>query len=244
MTEKGMIDIEQYPLVKLTDVSKILSSVGFIRVYRKSADHSEKVVFIHCPEVYDPAKMEFVIEEVDGFVKGFAILPNSMKVNNEYLTSILNSYVSWAFITDGRIEDKTTVTIRKLSNIAVRVLPEHLQKAVAYLHYLIIDTKSQKESGSNNPYLDYWISVYKEVLNAIALELIMPQMYKDYEIDMLGSWCRLIGKCFKDDQGVTLDQLEEELGKELLTPQNAVVGNTKKLRVVMRKIAEHVTGQA
>ena len=239
-----MIDIEQYPLAKLPAVSKILSSAGFIRAYRKEADQGQMVVFIYAPESYDPEKMEFVIEEADGFMKGFAILPDTHKMNIVYLTSILNAYVSWAFITDGKVEDKTSVTIKKLSNIAVRVLPEHLQKAVAYLHFLIMDTKSQKESGSDNPYLDYWISVYKEVLNAIALELVMPQMYKEYEIDMLGSWCGLIGKCSKDNPGITLDQLKEELGKELLTPQNAVVGNTKKLRVVMRTIAEHVTDQA
>lgn len=236
-----MIDIEQYSLVKLPDVSKILSSVGFIRVYRKGAEHSQKAVFIHAPETYDPEKMEFAIEEADGFVKGFAILPDSQKVNIVYLTSILNSYVSWAFITDGKVENKTTLTIKKLNNIAIRVLPDHLQKAVAYLHYLIMDLKNQKENGNINPYLDYWISVYKETLNAIALELIMPQMYREYEIDMLGSWCGLIGKCSKENPEIKFEQLEDVLGKELLTPQNVVMGNMKKLRVVMRTIAEHVT---
>lgn len=239
-----MIDIEQYPLVKLPEVSKILSSVGFIRAYRKSADHSHMVTFIYAPESYDPEKMEFVMEEADGFVKGFAILPDSQQVNIVYLTSILNAYVSWAFITDGKVENKTSVTIKKLSNIAIRLLPSHLQKAVAYLHFLIMDLRKQKNEGSNNPYLDYWMSVYKETLNAIALELVMPQMYNVYEIDMLGSWCALIGKCSKENPGITLDKLEEALGKELLTPQNSVVGNMKKLRVVIRTITEHVTEKA
>lgn len=236
-----MIDIDQYPLVKLPDVSKILSSLGFVREYRKDVDHNQMVVFIYAPESYDPEKMEFVIEEGDGFVKGFSILPNTLKVNIVYLTSILNTYVSWAFITDGKVENKTSITIKKLSNISIRVLPDHLQKAVAYLHYLIMDMKKQKVEGSDNPYLDYWTSVYKETLNAIALELVMPQMYNEYEIEMLESWCGLIGKCSKNIPGMTLNQLEDVLGKELLTPQNAVVGNMKKLRVVMRTIAEHVT---
>ena len=236
-----MINIDQYPLVKLPDVSTILSSAGFLREYRTDEEHSQMVVFIYAPDSYDPDKMEFILEEADGFVKGFAIIPVDKKVNIVYLVSILNAYVSWAFITDGKVDNKTTVTIKKLSNISVRVLPDYLQKAVAYLHYLIMDVKSQKDRGSDNPYLDYWTSVYKEVLNAISLELVMPQMFREYEIDMLGSWCGLIGKCSKEKPGVTLDQLEKEIVKELLTPQNAVVGNMKKLRVVMRKIAVHVT---
>lgn len=236
-----MIDIEQYSLVKLPEVSKILSSAGFIRVYRKGADHSQMAVFIKAPETYEPEKMEFTIVEADGFAKGFSILPDMQKVNIVYLTSILNSYVSWAFITDGNVEKKTTVTIKKLSSIAVRLLPDHLQKAVAYLHYLIEDTKKQKSAGSDNPYLDYWMSVYKEVLNAVALELVMPQMYMEYEIDMLGSWCGLIGKCSKENPEISLEELKDTLGKELLAPQNVVVGNMKKLRVVMRTIAENVT---
>lgn len=236
-----MIDIEKYTLAKLPDVSKILSSVGFIRVYRNGADHSQKAVFIHAPENYEPEKMVFMIKEADGFVKGFSILPDTQRVNIVYLASILNTYVSWAFITDGKVEKKTTVTIKKLSNVAVRVLPDHLQKAVAYLHFLLMDIKEQKEDGSSNPYLDYWMSVYKEVQNAIALELVLPQMFKDFEIDMLGSWCGLIGKCSKDNPGISLEQLKDALGNELLAPQNVVVGNMKKLRVVMRKIEEQVT---
>lgn len=236
-----MIDIEQYPLVKLPDVSTILSSKGFLRAYRTDEEHGQMVVFIYAPDSYDTEKMEFILEEADGIVNGFAIIPEKQKVNIVYLVSILNAYVSWAFITDGKVESKTSVTIKKLSNIAVRVVPDHLQKAVAYLHYLIMDLRKQKDEGSNNPFLDYWMSVYKETLNAIALELVMPQMYKEYEIDMLGSWCGLIGKCSKENPDISLEQLEDVLGKELLTPQNAVVGNMKKLRVVMRTIAEHVT---
>ena len=236
-----MIDIEKYLLVKLPDVSVILSSAGFLRAYRTEDGQGQMVIFIYAPDSYDPEKMEFILEEADGFEKGFAIIPDRKKVSIVYLTSILNAYVSWAFITNGKVDNKTTLTIKKLSNIDVRILPDHMQKAVAYLHYLIMDIQSQKEGGSENPYLDYWNSVYKEVVNAIALELVMPQMFREYEIDMLGSWCGLIGKCSKENPGVSLAQLEGALGKELLTPQNAVVGNMKKLRVVMRTIVEHIS---
>lgn len=236
-----MIDIEQYSLVKLPEVSKILSSVGFIRECMKGSNHNKTVIIIHSPEVYDPKKMEFVIEESEGFAKGYAILPNIKMVNIVYLTSILNAYVSWAFIADGSMEKRTSVTIEKLSNIAIRVLPDYLQKGVAYLHYLLMEFKKHKKEEGGNPYLDYWISVYKEIQNAIALELVMPQMFKKYEIDMLDAWCGLIDKCTKDYPNITLEQLKNALGNELLTPQNVVIGNMKKLRVVMRTITEHMT---
>ena len=236
-----MIDIEKYSLVKLPEVSKILSSAGFIRKYGQGANHSQKAIFIYAPEVYDPTKIEFMIQNNDVLLKGFAIFPDIKRVNIFYLTCILNAYVSWSFITEGNMEKKATITIKKLSNIVVRVLPDYLQNAVAYLYYLMLDLKIKKEERSDNPYLDYWMSVYREIQNAIALGLVMPQMYREYEIDMLGSWYDLIGRCTIEHPDISFDQLKEELEKELLTPQNEVVGNMNKLRVVMRTIIEQVT---
>lgn len=235
-----MIDIEQYPLVKLPDVSKILSSIVFFREYRNSAAHGKKLDYIHSPEIYDPMKMEFKIDDTETLLKGFAILPDTQKVDIFYLTSILNAYISWAFITDGKVDKKTSVTIKKLSNVSVRLLSAQLQEVVDYLYYLLIDVKNQKKDKSDNLYRDYWISVYKEALNAIAFELIMPQIFREYDIYMLDSWSNLLRKCFEENPEINLEQLKDFLGKELLTPQNLVVGNMKKLRVVMQTITEQV----
>lgn len=244
MSDKdAFIDIEQYSLVKLSDVSSILSSAGFIRVFRKGADHSQKILFIHCPELYDPEKMEFVMKEADGFVKGYAILPKTQDINIVYLTSILNSFVSWAFLADGDMEKRTSITLKKLRNISVRLLPDEIQRAVGYLYYILKDIRKQKEAGDTNPYLDYWISVYLEAQNAIALELVMPQFFKEYEITMLETWCALIGKCSSENPGIDLERMKEVLGQELLAPQNQMTGNIKKLRVVMHAITQKINDQ-
>lgn len=235
-----LIDIEKYSQVRLADVCKIFTSTSFLRVQNSETNSKKPQTFILCPNIYTPDKMKVGLIEANGFTKGFAVIPESC-VNIVYLTSILNSAVSWATMTDGKLYERTSITLKRLSNVLVRLLPEKEQRAVAYLYYLLMDISEQKKEGSTNPYLDFWTSIYKEVQNAIALELMMPRAFKEYEIEMLTSWLALIGKCSYENQCIDMRHLQEILGKELLAPQNIVTGNMNKLRVVMKTIKEQAT---
>lgn len=234
-----IIDIEQYSLETLAHVSKVYSSAGFYRVFGVDADHEDMHTFIRCPDTYVPDKMEVDLVEANAFAKSYAIFPNN-NLNIVYLASILNAAVSWAVMTDGKLEKRTPITMTRLGNVLIRLIPEAEQKAVAYLHYLLQTLREQKKSGSTDSYLDYWMSVYVELQNSIALELVMPQVFKEYEIEMLNPWCALIGKCAIENPDISLQNLHVALGKELLTPQNIVIGNMKKLRVVMRTVINQV----
>lgn len=231
------VDIDKYPLRTLADVSKIYTSASFLRVFREGMDRNVMHTFILCPDIFDPEKMTADLVEANGFEKGYAVFPES-GVNIVYLTSILNSAVSWAVMTDGKLEERTKILLKNMKNVLVRVLPAREQQSVAYLQYLLIEMKRQKKEGNNNPYLDYWASKYHEAMNAIALELVMPQVYGEYEIDVLGSWLRLIGKCSAENPDTDWMHLHKIIGKELLAPQNEVTGNLNKLRVVMRDVIE------
>jgi len=202
--EQMKIDIENYSLAKLPDVSLILSPTGYVRFFTEDVVSDRKKTFIYCPDSYNPSKMEFSVVEADGFEKGFGIVANSEKVNIMYLVSVLNSYISWAFMTEGKVEEKTSVTLKKLGNIAVRILPSTIQKQVACLHFLLSDIRQQKEDGIDNSILDYWQNVYKEVLNAISLELVIPQLFKEYEISILESWCDIIDQCSIRKTGINI----------------------------------------
>ena len=232
-------DIEQYSLETLAHVSKIYTAAGFNRTFLVDANHNDMHTFIRCPDTYVPGKMGVDLIEANTFVRNYAIFPND-DVNIVYLTSILNAAVSWVVMTNGRLEKRGPITMRRLGNVLVRVLPQAEQKAVAYLHYLLMTLRKEKEEGSKDSYLDYWMSVYEEIQNSIALELVMAQVFKEYEIEMLNPWCALIGKCSVENPGITLQNLHSALGKELLIPQNIVIGNMKKLRVVMRTVINQV----
>ena len=232
-----IVDINKYPLKTLTDVSKIFTSTGFLRVFREGLDRNIMHTFILCPDTYVPEKMTANLVEANVFEKGFAVFPDN-GVNIVYLTCILNSAVSWAVMTDGKLEGRTKILLKNMKKVLVRMLPTRDQQSVAYLQYLLMEMKRQKKEGSDNPYLDYWAGKYHEAMNAIALELVVPQVYGEYEIDVLGPWLRLIGKCSSDNPGTDWMQLHEIIGKELLTPQNEVMGNLNKLHVVMREVLE------
>ena len=232
-------DLNKYSLESLANVSKIYSGASFLRMFREKADHSVMHTFIRCPDIYVPGKMEVDLVEANAFVRSYAIFPND-DVNIVYLTSILNAAVSWAVMTDGKLEKRSPITMKRLGNVLVRVLPQAEQKAVAYLHYLLMTLRKEKEKGSKDPYLGYWMSVYEEIQNSVALELVMTQVFKEYEIEMLNPWCALIGKCAIENPGITLQNLHRALGEELLAPQNIVIGNIKKLRVVMRTVIKQV----
>lgn len=232
-------DIEQYSLETLAHVSKIYSAAGFYRMFGEGADHDDMHTFVRCPDTYVPGQMEVDLVEANAFAKSYAIFPNE-GVNIVYLASILNAAVSWAVMTDGKLEKRTPITITRLGNVLIRLIPEAEQNAVAYLHYLLQTLREQKKLGSTDSYLDYWMSVYVEIQNAIAFELVMPQVFKEYEIEMLSPWCALIGKCTIENPDISLQDLHIALGKELLTPQNIVIGNMKKLRVVMRDVVNQV----
>lgn len=232
-----MLDIEQYPQCRLADVSKVFTSAGFLRVHRFGADHEQTVTFILCPGSYVPGQMEVSIVESNGFMRGYAVLPEK-GLNIVYLTSILNTAVSWAIMTDGQLEKRAPITLKRLGNVLVRLLPAREQTAVAYLQYLLMEVRRQKDAGSDNPYLNFWEAKYEETRNAIALELVMPQVFKEYEIFLLESWLRQIGKCSAEHPDIGWDKMHEWLGKELLSPQNEVTGNLNKLRVVMREVVE------
>lgn len=232
-----VVDIDKYPLRTLTDVSKIFTAAGLLRAFREELDRDIMHTFILCPDIYVPEKMTADLVEANCIEKGYAVIPER-GVNIVYLTSILNSAVSWAVMTDGKLDERTKILLKNLKNVLVRVLPAREQQSVAYLHYLIMELKRQKNAGSKNPYMDYWISKYHEAMNAIAFELVMPQVYGEYEIDVLGAWLRLIGKCSAENPDTDWMHLHEVIGKELLAPQNEVTGNLNKLRVVMRDVIE------
>ena len=232
------IDIEKYSLAKLLDVSLILSPTGYVRFFTEDVMYGRKKTFINCPDSYSPSKMEFSVVEADGFEKGFAIVPNSDKMNIMYLACVLNSYISWALMTEGKVEEKTSVTLKKLSNISVRILPSIIQKQVACLYLLILDIRQQKAGGIDYPILDYWQNVYKEALNAISFELVIPQLFKEYEISILESWCSIIDQCSNGKTEINLEELKTILGEELLKPQNQLIGNMRKLRIVLNTLTE------
>ncbi len=232
-----MLDINQYPIHKLADVSKLFTSAGFSRMRRSSADHEQTVTFILCPSTYVLGQMDVCVVEANGFMKGYAVLPEK-GLNIIYLACILNSAVSWAIMTDGQLEKRTPITLKRLGSVLLRLLPAREQSAIAYLQYLLMEIRRQKDAGSDNPYLNFWETKYAEIRNAIALELIIPQVFNDYEIALLEPWLRQIGKCSAEHSEIGWDEMHEWVGKELLAPQNEVIGNINKLRVVMNEIIE------
>ena len=234
------IDIERYIQVTLKDISKIYSSTGFLRMLREKGFPSTLHTLIHCPEAYVPGKMEVDLVETDGFLKGFVVIPKD-GLNIVYLTGILNTAVSWAIMTDGKLEERTSITMKRLGNVLIRILPAQEQRAIAYLYYLLVDIAKLKKEGSSNIHLDYWKSVYGDLLNGIALELTIPKVFKDYEIELLSSWCSLIGKCAAEYPEFRTENWQDYLGKELLAPQNLVTGNINKLRVVMYKVTKQAS---
>lgn len=233
------IDIKKYSQMQLANISKIYSPLSFLREQRASDNPDRMRTVILCPETYMPGKMEVNLIEANGLTRGYAVIPES-GLNIVYLTSILNTAVSWAFMTEGNLEKRSSITIKKLGNVLIRILPAREQQAVAYLHYLIMDINNQKKAGDNNPYLNYWFSVYEQLRNAIALELVMPKVFEDYEIELLESWCSLIGKCSTEYPDFIFKNWQVYLGNELLLPQNVVTGNMNKLRVVMNSVVEQV----
>lgn len=233
------IDIEKYSQVLLSDVGKIYSPIGFLREQREKGDLNAIRTFLFCPDTYIPGQMEVSLVEANGIMKGYAVIPNS-SLNIVYLASILNTAVSWAVMTDGKLEKRTSITMKRLGNVLVRILPPREQQAVAYLHYLFIDIGKQKKEGNKDPYLNYWASVYEQLRDAIALELVLPKVFQEYEIKMLESWCSLIGQCLIKYPEFEWIRWQDYLGKELLAPQNIVTGNMNKLRVVMNNVVEQV----
>lgn len=234
-----MENIERYKQVRLADVSKIFTSTSYLKVFRVSG-YNELRTFIYCPDQYVPGKMEVDIVKADGFVNGFAIIPDN-GVNIVYLTSLLNTYVSWAIMTDNKLEKRTSITLKRLGAIPIRVIPVLGQNAIAYLHNLLLYISAQKKQQNADNYLDYWASVYSELQNAITLELMLPNVFKEYEIELYTSWCKLIEKFYAQNTESDLEHLQKFLSEELLTPQNIVTGNMKKLRVVMKSVIDQTT---
>jgi len=233
------IDIEKYPQKLLVDVSHIYTSAGFLRVQYQEGTPDKMRTFLLCPDTYHPETMAVEAVEANGFPRGFAVMPTA-EINIIYLASILNTAVSWIVMTGGKLNKRASITAKRLAKVLIRVLPSNEQKAVAYLHYLQMNIRKQKRESSFNPYLNYWESVYSELQNAVALELALPKVFKEYEIEVLASWCALIGKCSAEHPDMDLIALQEVLGKELLAPQNNVTGNLNKLRVVMREVNQQV----
>ena len=231
------IDIEKYAQVLLSDIGKIYTPTGFLRFQSEGGDLEKMQTFLLCPDTYVPGQMEVDLVEANGFHNGFAVMPQ-VGINFIYMASILNTAISWAVMTDGKLEKRSPITMKRLGNVPIRLLPAREQQAVAYLHYLILDIGKQKKEENNNPYLGYWASVYDQLREAIALELVLPKVFKEYEIEMLDSWCTLIGKCAAEYSEFELTQWQDYLGKELLAPQNMVTGNMNKLRVVMKTVLE------
>lgn len=236
-----LIDIEKYPQKLLADVSHIYTSAGFLRIQYQEGTPDKMRTFLLCPDTYHPEKMAVEAVEANGFSRGFAVMPIAgAGVNIIYLASILNTAVSWAVMTGGKLNKRASITAKRLATVLIRVLPSNEQKAVAYLQYLQMNIRKQKREGSIKPYLNYWESVYSELQNAVALEMALPKVFKEYEIEVLASWCALIGKCSAEHHDMDLIALQEVLGKELLAPQNNVTGNLNKLRVVMREVTQQV----
>ena len=221
------------------DVGMVYSPIRFLREQREHGSSNKKQALIFCPNMYVPGKMNVKLMEDNYIMNGFAVIPQE-NLNIVYLASILNTAVSWAVMTNGKLEKRGPITMKRLETVFVRMLPELEQQVVAYLYYLLMDIRKQETNGDNRQYLDYWKSVYEQLLNAIALELVLPEVFKVYEIEMLESWCSLIGKCLKEYPNYKWIQWQEYLGKELLTPQNVVIGNLNKLRVVMNDVVEQV----
>lgn len=228
--------IEQYSLKRLAEVSSIYSPTGFTRLLREDIDNK---TIICCPDTYIPGKMSVEPADVNDVIKKYAIVSTDV-IEKYYLLGILNTAVSWIIMTGGKLETRSSITLSRLGNVKVRILPQTEQISVAYLFLLIRSLKKQTKQKGQDSYLEFWISTYDELLNSIALELISPQIFRQHEIDLLNPWNTLLSECIKEYSNLSLAEMHLIIKKELIEPQNSVIGNMKKLRVIMRTITEQM----
>ncbi len=233
-----MINIDNYLKFRLSEVSMVLTSTSYNRSKKGYSKLVNSTSVIFCPKLYVPGQMEVrVVDDNDVLLNGYVVKPDNL-VYIDYLNVILNTAVSWAVMTEGQLEKKTNITLKRLNNVLVRIIPYYEQKEVANLYYILMEIKKQKLSGSNNSNLDFWYNKFFEVQNAIALELLIPQVFKEFEITLLDPWLRLIKKSTNEHSDLGWNKLYELIGKELLSPQNEVAGNLNKLRVVMQYVID------
>lgn len=228
--------IEQYSLKRLAEVSSIYSPTGFTRLLRE--DIGNKTI-ICCPDTYIPGKMSVEPADVNNIIKKYAIVSTDV-IEEYYLLGILNTAVSWIIMTGGKLETRSSITISRLGNVKVRILPQTEQISIAYLFLLIRSLKKQTKQERQDTYLDFWISTYDELLNSISLELLLPQVFKQHEIELLTPWVILFSQYLTEYKNSSLAEMHLFLKKKLIEPQNSVINNMKKLRVVMRSVTEQI----
>lgn len=237
------LDLGKYALKELGNVAEIITSATFKSRLEKGDFAYPEMTFIHVPKKYTPKKMEVEVMVKPPRKEGYVVFAKNNIEDNIYLSCILNSHVAWLYLTNGNLDSKTSISKKKLGSIPVRLLSTELQVGVVYLYYLIGSIMMLKDKGVDNPILEFREDIYRELLDGIVLELTMPDLFEEFKIDLFFSWCALMSKCSAENPGITYDDMQEIIGKEMMDPQSFVTYNMKKLRVVVQKISEKLVGK-
>lgn len=234
------LNLSKYTIKELGHVADIFSSATFKSRLEKGEFSYHEMTYIYVPKFYVPKKMEVEVMKNPPRKDGYVVIAKNDIEDNIYLSCILNSHVAWLYLTNGNLDSKTTISKKKLESIPVRLISKELQAGVVFLYYIIGNIMMLKEKGEKNQMLDFREDMYRELLDGIVLELTMPDLFEEFKIDLFFSWCALIGKCSVEPPGITYDDMQEIIGKEMMDPQNFVTHNMKKLRVVVQKISEQL----
>ena len=236
-------NIENYSLKQLGNVAEVMSATTFRSRMEKGLYLKPGTTYIKVPKYYIPNKMQVEIDEKPPIQDGFVVIAKDDIEDNIFLSCILNSHVAWQYLTNGNLDSRATILKKNLDTIPVRLLSKEMQSGVVYLYYLIGNIINLKSEGKNDSLLDYRESLYRELLDGVVLELTIPKLFKEFEIDLFFSWCSLMGKCYEEHPDVTIENMQDIIGNKMVNPDNPVTHNMKKLRIVVQKISEQLAGK-
>ena len=228
-----MLDMKlpDYKLGHLEDVAHIYTAHGFSKI----SDKKEVSHYIYCSKFYEPTMKLAMVSQETSFAEGFVITPKD-GCNIMFLVAILDSTPGRIYLSAGNLKRRKAITMKALSSLPIRLISDTLQSGIAYLYYLVLCVKEMILSGSDDRNLQFRKEFYQEVLDDIALEILIPEIFEENHIGILSEWLEVIGTCCKGNKDISMEQLQEEIGNYVLQPGNKLTNSVKLFRFINDEI--------
>lgn len=162
---------------------------------------------------------------LDSQERAFALFPMDDDVRIDYLEYTMNALaVDYAI---SRAKENRELTAKIINEQKIALISEGAQKIVAVVENLIQRLENlSDDQRAHDAFFDMKKSLLSQVHNAICMQLYLPAMCENEQIDVFKEWKKWV----EDSNG---NYEIEKLVHYMLSPGNSLMGEIKNLQVVV-----------
>lgn len=229
-----MTDFSKFLKVRFGDVVEIYTPTSFKQ--KKSILGNQSYIYV--PKTFCAMQTKFAWREDEDLMDGYAVVSKYKEIDLLYIFTIMNSIGFQIYLNCGVLFKKVNLTLKKLMGVPFVITNSEYQEVIFSLEVLIVQIQDSINSHKADAFAGFRGSLFKEVRDYISIQMLTIDILKELDIDVFGAWVDLFNNFWEERNFMcSLEEAQEQIVRMLLEPENMVMTELKKMRLVIEQIS-------